>query len=62
MILQQLTDSLLEMEEEKAIWSAKEKAAVQAIDEKARSNNVQIMSLSKELLEVRFIVLLFQKH
>ncbi|KAF7819101.1 kinesin-like protein KIN-7O isoform X2 [Senna tora] len=49
----QLTDSLLEMEEEKAIWSAKEKAAVQAIEEKAKSNTEQTLSLSKELLEVR---------
>ncbi|KAK4281942.1 hypothetical protein QN277_013382 [Acacia crassicarpa] len=48
-----LTDSLLEMEEEKAIWSAKEKAAVQAIEEKARLNNAQTMSLSKELLDVK---------
>ncbi|VVA40301.1 PREDICTED: kinesin [Prunus dulcis] len=28
----QLTDSLLEMEEEKAIWSAKEKTSVEAIE------------------------------
>ncbi|XP_054779938.1 kinesin-like protein KIN-7O isoform X2 [Prosopis cineraria] len=49
----QLTDSLLEMEEEKAMWSAKERAAVQAIEEKARLNNVQTMSLSKELLDVK---------
>ena len=62
MILQKLTDSLLEMEEEKAIWSAKEKAAVQAIEEKARLNNAQTMSLSKELLDVRFIFLPFKKH
>ncbi|XP_028766813.1 kinesin-like protein KIN-7O isoform X2 [Neltuma alba] len=49
----QLTDALLQMEEEKAIWSAKEKAAAQAIEEKARLNNVQTMSLSKELLDVK---------
>lgn len=50
------------MEEEKAIWSAKEKAAFQAIEEKARLNNAQTMSLSKELLGVRFIFLPFKKH
>ncbi|XP_029129741.1 kinesin-like protein KIN-7O isoform X2 [Cajanus cajan] len=49
----QLTDSLLEIEEERAIWSAKEKAALLAIEEQAKSNNVQITSLSTKLLEVR---------
>ncbi|RDX81147.1 Kinesin-like protein KIN-7O, partial [Mucuna pruriens] len=47
----QLTDSLLETEEERAIWSAKEKAALLAIEEQAKSNNVQITSLSTKLLE-----------
>ena len=61
LILQQLTDSLLEIEEERAIWSAKEKAALLAIEEQARSNNVQITSLSKDLSEVRFLALLFWK-
>lgn len=58
MILQQLTDALLEIEEERAIWSAKEKDALLAIEEQARSNNVQITTLSTELSEVRFMVLL----
>eukprot|EP00256_Glycine_max_P057441 XP_014625286.1 kinesin-like protein KIN-7O isoform X4 [Glycine max] len=49
----QLTDSLLEIEEERAIWSAKEKDALLAIEEQAKSNNVQITSLSTKLLEVR---------
>ncbi|TKY58157.1 Centromere-associated protein E [Spatholobus suberectus] len=49
----QLTDSLLEIEEERAIWSAKEKAALLAIEEQAKSNNMQITSLSTTLLEVR---------
>ncbi|XP_017405878.1 kinesin-like protein KIN-7O isoform X3 [Vigna angularis] len=48
----QLTDSLLEIEEERAIWSAKEKAALLAIEEHTKSNNVQITSLSTKLLEV----------
>ncbi|XP_057983300.1 kinesin-like protein KIN-7O isoform X2 [Malania oleifera] len=48
----QLTDALLQMEEEKTIWSAKEKASVEAIAEKAKSFNTE-MSLSKELLELR---------
>ncbi|XP_015582327.2 kinesin-like protein KIN-7O isoform X1 [Ricinus communis] len=49
----QLTNSLLEMEEEKAIWSAKEKVSVEAIDEKAKLFNMEITSLSKALSEAR---------
>ncbi|XP_027337202.1 kinesin-like protein KIN-7O [Abrus precatorius] len=49
----QLTDALLQIEEERAIWSAKEKAALLAIEEQAKSNNVQIKSLSTKLSEVR---------
>ncbi|KAM4079934.1 hypothetical protein ACJW30_09G152800 [Castanea mollissima] len=49
----QLSDSLLEMEEERAIWSAKEKASIEAIGEKAKSYNVEIMMLSKEMAQVR---------
>lgn len=55
MVLQQLSDSLLEMEEEKAVWSAKERASIEAIEEKARLYNTEIVALSKELSEVRFI-------
>lgn len=43
------------MEEEKAVWSAKERASIEAIEEKARLYNTEIVSLSKELSEVRFI-------
>lgn len=50
--LQQLTDSLLEMEEEKAIWSAKEKASIGAIEEKTKIYGAEIMALSKEISEV----------
>ncbi|KAL2318095.1 hypothetical protein Fmac_031971 [Flemingia macrophylla] len=50
----QLTDSLLEIEEERAIWSAKEKAALLAIEEQAKSNNVQITSLSTKLSEALY--------
>lgn len=53
LILQQLTDSLLEIEEERAIWSA--------IKEQAKSYNVQITSLSTKLLEVRIMAQLFRK-
>ncbi|KAK2403310.1 P-loop containing nucleoside triphosphate hydrolase superfamily protein [Trifolium repens] len=49
----QLTDALLEIEEERAIWSAKEKDALLAIEEQARSNNEHVTSLSAELSEVR---------
>lgn len=52
---QQLTDSLLEMEEERAIWSAKEKASIEAIEEKSKVYNMEITSLSQEMSEVRFI-------
>lgn len=50
--LQQLTDSLLEMEEEKAIWSAKEKASIEAIEEKAKLYNAECASLLKGMLKV----------
>ncbi|XP_059646136.1 kinesin-like protein KIN-7O isoform X2 [Cornus florida] len=49
----QLTDALLAMEEEKAIWSAKEKASIEAIEEKAKSYNAEIMLLSKEMSQVK---------
>ncbi|XP_062111974.1 kinesin-like protein KIN-7O isoform X3 [Humulus lupulus] len=49
----QLSHSLLEMEEEKAIWFAKEKATVEVIEEKTRLCNTEILSLTKELSEVR---------
>lgn len=40
------------MEEEKAIWSAKEKVSIEAIEEKAKLHNAEITSLSKGMLEV----------
>ncbi|KAJ8759968.1 hypothetical protein K2173_010824 [Erythroxylum novogranatense] len=49
----QLSDSLLEMEEEKAIWFAKEKVSIEAIEEQAKLHNAEITALSKELSEVR---------
>ncbi|KAK4771629.1 hypothetical protein SAY87_032161 [Trapa incisa] len=49
----QLSESLLEMEEEKAIWSSKEKASLKVIDENARLYNAEIISLSKEIDKVR---------
>ncbi|KAB2044456.1 hypothetical protein ES319_D01G091400v1 [Gossypium barbadense] len=39
LILQQLTNSLLEMEEEKAIQCAREKASIEAIEEKRKLYN-----------------------
>ncbi|XP_010486612.1 PREDICTED: kinesin-like protein KIN-7O [Camelina sativa] len=48
-----LANSLLEMEEEKAIWSSKEKALTEAMDEKIRLYNIQIESLSKEMSEAK---------
>lgn len=49
----QLTDSLLEMEEEKAIWSAKEKASIEAIEEKVKLYHAESASLLKGMSEVR---------
>lgn len=46
--LQQLTDALLAMEEEKAIWFAREKATVEAINEKAKSYSAEIATLITE--------------
>ncbi|KAF7135026.1 hypothetical protein RHSIM_Rhsim08G0184500 [Rhododendron simsii] len=47
----QLTEALLSMEEEKAIWSAKEKASIEAIEDKSKSYNAEITLLSKEMSE-----------
>lgn len=40
------------MEEEKAIWSSKEKALTEAMEEKMSLYNIKIESLSKEMAEV----------
>ncbi|XP_052477680.1 uncharacterized protein LOC105781544 isoform X2 [Gossypium raimondii] len=57
LILQQLTNSLLEIEEEKAIQCAREKASIEAIEEKRKLYNSQITSLSEKLSEVRVLCL-----
>nr|XP_016451242.1 PREDICTED: myosin heavy chain, striated muscle-like [Nicotiana tabacum] len=49
----QLTDALLAMEEEKAIWFAREKATVEAINEKAKSYSAEIATLSQKMTEVK---------
>ncbi|WZZ42118.1 hypothetical protein YC2023_038377 [Brassica napus] len=48
-----LATSLLEMEEEKAIWSSKEKALTEAMEEKMSLYNIKIESLSKEMAEAK---------
>ncbi|KAJ8535599.1 hypothetical protein K7X08_023319 [Anisodus acutangulus] len=48
----QLTDALLAMEEEKAIWFAREKATVEAINEKAKSYSAEIANVSQKMTEV----------
>uniref|UniRef100_A0A7N1A6Y7 Kinesin motor domain-containing protein n=1 Tax=Kalanchoe fedtschenkoi TaxID=63787 RepID=A0A7N1A6Y7_KALFE len=48
----QLANALLESEEEKAVWSAKEKALVEAIEENSRSYAAAIKSLSDEMSEM----------
>lgn len=45
----QLSDSLLEMEEEKAIWFSKEKASIEVIEEKG----AEITAMTKAMSEVR---------
>ncbi|XP_035544828.1 kinesin-like protein KIN-7O isoform X3 [Juglans regia] len=49
----QLSDSLLEMEEERAIWSTKERVSVRAIEEQGKLYDVEIMKLSRGMTEVR---------
>ncbi|XP_050386560.1 kinesin-like protein KIN-7O isoform X2 [Argentina anserina] len=48
-----LTDSLLEMEEERVIWSSKEKVSLEAIENKSKLYKMEIASNSKEMSEVR---------
>lgn len=50
------------MEEEKAIWSSKERASLEAIDEKAKLYNVEIASLSKEMEKVAMIFIAQKVH
>ncbi|XP_011075412.1 kinesin-like protein KIN-7O isoform X2 [Sesamum indicum] len=49
----QLTEALLTMEEEKAIWSSKEKASVEFIGEKDKLYAAEIASLSEKLSQAR---------
>ncbi|KAK6149072.1 hypothetical protein DH2020_016597 [Rehmannia glutinosa] len=48
----QFTEALLTMEEEKAIWSSKEKASVEVIGEKEKLFTAENFSLSQKLSEV----------
>ncbi|XP_010543512.1 PREDICTED: kinesin-like protein KIN-7O isoform X2 [Tarenaya hassleriana] len=48
-----LAHSLLEMEEEKAIWTSKEKASIETMEEKIRLYNAEILSLSEEMSEAK---------
>jgi hypothetical protein len=50
LILQQLSDSLLEMEEEKAIWFSKEKASIEVIEEKG----AEMTAMTKAMSEVSY--------
>ncbi|KAJ8449786.1 hypothetical protein Cgig2_001442 [Carnegiea gigantea] len=58
----QLTNALLDLEEERAVWFAKEKASVEAIKEKANAYNDEVGLLSSELSKVRNEVLLIRKE
>nr|GMD44776.1 kinesin-like protein KIN-7O isoform X1 [Ipomoea batatas] len=49
----QLADALLAIEEEKAIWLAKERASVEAIEEKTNVYNAEIASLSEAMTKMR---------
>ncbi|CAH8354682.1 unnamed protein product [Eruca vesicaria subsp. sativa] len=48
-----MANALLEMEEEKAIWSSKEKTLTQSMEENMRLDNIKIESLSKEIAEAK---------
>lgn len=50
--LQQLTEALLSMEEDKAISLSKERASIEAIGQKEKLYTVEIASISEKLLEV----------
>lgn len=52
--LQQLTEALLTMEEDKVIWLSKEKASVEAIGQKEKLYTAEIASISEKLSEVIF--------
>lgn len=58
----QLTNALLDLEEERAVWFAKEKASVEAIKEKANAYNDEVGLLSSELSKVRNEMLLIRKE
>ncbi|KAK9169738.1 hypothetical protein Syun_001878 [Stephania yunnanensis] len=45
----QLTDALLELEEERAIWSAKERALIESLTVTAKLSKAEFASLSEEL-------------
>ncbi|KAL3533577.1 hypothetical protein ACH5RR_007098 [Cinchona calisaya] len=49
----QLTDALLLIEEEKAIWSAKEKASIEAIEVKSKSYKAEVTLLLSEMSAVK---------
>ncbi|KAJ6380823.1 hypothetical protein OIU77_029673 [Salix suchowensis] len=49
----QLSDSLLEMEEEKAIWFSKEKASIEVIEENTKLQGAEITAFTKAMSEVR---------
>ncbi|GAA0158383.1 hypothetical protein LIER_15428 [Lithospermum erythrorhizon] len=49
----QLTDALLAMEEEKAIWSAKEKACVEAFEMKINLSTAEISQLARGISEAK---------
>ncbi|XP_068652017.1 kinesin-like protein KIN-7O isoform X2 [Aristolochia californica] len=57
----QLTNALLEFEEEKVSWSMREKATVASITEKAKLSEAEIVTLSQDLLEVRNELELFRE-
>lgn len=48
----QLTEALLEMEEERAVWLSKEKTYIEAIEEKVKLHDMKVVSASKEISQV----------
>ncbi|XP_042515640.1 kinesin-like protein KIN-7O isoform X2 [Macadamia integrifolia] len=55
----QLANALLELEEEKAIWAAKERASIEAIAEKTKLTNDEII---KELSKTRYELEVFREE
>ncbi|XP_022147755.1 kinesin-like protein KIN-7O isoform X2 [Momordica charantia] len=48
----QLTEALLDMEEERAVWLSKEKAYIEAVEERVKLHDLKVTSMSNEISKV----------